>query len=132
MGILDQVTGAIAGTKSAGANAVLLQQLIAMLSKPGVLNGLMESLNKNGLGEVLQSWLGAGKNLPISAAQVQTVLGSGALSDLAGKVGLQPPQAASAIANLLPQVVDKLSPAGKLPAPKDLGGLLAGVGKLLG
>ena len=132
MGILDQVTGAIAGAKGAGANAVLLQQLIAMLSKPGALDGLMASFTKNGLSDVLQSWVGTGKNLPISAAQIQTVLGNGVLSDLAGKAGLQAPQAASAIADLLPKVVDKLSPAGKLPATKDLGGLLAGVGKLLG
>jgi len=132
MGILDQVAGALAGGKGAGVNALLLQQLVSMLSKPGALDGLLAAFHKNGLGSIVQSWVGTGQNLPISAAQVQQVLGSGMLGELAAKAGVQAPDAASALSHLLPQVVDKLSPQGNLPLPKDLGGLLSSVGKLLG
>lgn len=132
MGILDHVAGALAGGKGAGMNAILLQQLVGMLSKPGALDGLLAAFQKNGLGATVQSWVGTGQNLPISPSQVQQVLGSGMLGDLAAKAGMQAPDAATALSHLLPQVVDKLSPQGSLPPPKDLGGLLSSVGKLLG
>ena len=132
MGILDQVAGALAGGKGAGMNALLLQQLVGMLSKPGALDGLLAAFQKHGLGSIVQSWVGTGQNLPISAAQIQQVLGSSMLGELAAKSGMHAPDAASALSHLLPQVVDKLSPAGSLPLPHDLGGLLSSVGKLLG
>lgn len=132
MGILDQVAGALAGGKGAGMNAILLQQLVGMLGKPGALDGLLSAFQKNGLGSIVQSWVGTGQNLPISPAQVQQVLGNGMLGELAAKAGMQVPDAATALSHLLPQVVDKLSPQGNLPLPKDLGGLLSSVGKLLG
>jgi uncharacterized protein YidB (DUF937 family) len=132
MGLLDQVAGALTGTKGAGVNAVLLQQLMSMLSKPGALSGLMETFQKVGLGRILESWVGSGKNLPISAAQVEQVFGDGTLGDLAAKAGLDKARTASALSGLLPQVIDKLSPQGAMPSGKDLGGLLASVGKLLG
>ncbi len=132
MGILDQVAGALAGAKGGGTNAVMLQQMIGMLSKPGALDGLLAAFQKQGLGPVLQSWIGTGQNLPISAAQVQQVLGSDMIGQLAAKAGIAAPDAATALSHMLPQVVDKLSPAGKLPAAGELGGLLSSVGNLLG
>jgi uncharacterized protein YidB (DUF937 family) len=132
MGILDQVAGALAGGKGGGMNALLLQQVLGMLGKPGALDGLLSAFQKQGLGAVAQSWVSTGQNLPISAAQLQQVLGSGMLGELAAKTGMQAPDAASALSQLLPQVVDKLTPSGALPQSKDLGGLLASVGKLLG
>ena len=132
MGILDQVAGAVAGGKGGGVNAVLLQQLIGMLSKPGAIDGLLAAFQKQGLGPIVQSWIGTGQNLPISASQVQQVLGNDVLGELAAKAGLKVPDTASALSSLLPQVVDKLSPAGSLPLPKDLGGLLGSLGKLVG
>ncbi len=132
MGLLDQVTGALAGAKGGGANAMLMQQLISMMSKPGALSSLMAAFQKQGLDSVVQSWIGTGQNLPISADQVQKVFGNDMLGQLASKAGMQTPEAASALSGLLPQVVDKLSPGGKMPSANDLGGLLSSVGKLLG
>lgn len=136
MGLLDQLGGAVGGMlgqgKGGGVNALLLQQLIAMLSKPGALGNLTSAFQGAGLGNVLQSWLGSGQNLPISADQVKQVLGSGAVASLAKSVGIGESDASSALAGLLPQVIDKLSPGGDLPAGGDLGGALASLGKLLG
>ena len=135
MGLLDQVTGAIggmAGGTQGGVQAVLLQQLIAMLSKPGALSNLMAAFQQAGLGNIVQSWIGTGQNLPISGAQVQQVLGTGTLSEMAKHAGVAMPDAATALAGLLPQVVDKISPNGQAPAGNDLGGLLSSVGKLFG
>ncbi len=132
MGILDQVTDKLGGGKGGGIQAVLLQQLVGYLSKPGALGNLAQSFQSNGLGNVLQSWIGTGQNLPISASQVQQVLGNDVVSDMAGKAGLDVPETADALSGMLPQVVDKLSPDGKEPSSNQLGGLLSSVGKMFG
>ena len=92
MGVLDQVGGAVGSVlgqgKGAGVSAVLLQQLIAMLSKPGALADLTSKFQSAGLGNILQSWIGTGQNLPISADQVSKVLGAGTVADLAKKAGI--------------------------------------------
>jgi uncharacterized protein YidB (DUF937 family) len=132
MGILDQVVGAVGGAKGGGVQALLLQQLIAMLSQPGALAKLTAAFQQQGLAGVLQSWLGTGANLPISADQVQQVLGSGTLGAMASKAGVAAPEAATVIAKLLPQVIDKISPSGQAPADNNIGSLLGAVGKLLG
>ena len=136
MGVLDQFGGAVGSVlgqgKGAGVSAVLLQQLIAMLSKPGALANLTNAFQSAGLGNILQSWIGTGQNLPISADQVGKVLGSGTVADLAKKAGIGESETTSALASLLPQVIDKVSPGGNVPAQNDLGGALASLGKLLG
>jgi uncharacterized protein YidB (DUF937 family) len=136
MGVLDQFGGAVGSVlgqgKNAGVSALLLQQLIAMLSKPGALANLTNAFQSAGLGNILQSWIGTGQNLPISADQVGKVLGSGTVADLAKKAGIGESETTSALAALLPQVIDKVSPGGNVPAQNDLGGALASLGKLLG
>jgi uncharacterized protein YidB (DUF937 family) len=133
MGLLDQLGGAAAGAlgqgKGGGLNAILMQQLISMLSKPGALQGLMGAFQKAGLGNVVQSWIGTGANLPISPDQLRSVLGAGTVTDLAKKAGVGEPETASALSKLLPDVIDKISPGGNAPSANDLGGML---GKLLG
>lgn len=131
MGLLDQVVGAVGGGKG-GLQAVLMQQLVAMLSQPGAFAKLTGAFQEQGLGNILQSWLGKGANLPISPAQVTQVLGANTVNDMAGKAGVAAPEAASTLAGLLPQVIDKISPGGQAPAAGELPGLLGAVGKLLG
>ena len=136
MGVLDQLGGTLGNVlgqgKGAGVSAVLLQQLIAMLSKPGALASLTNAFQSAGLSNVLQSWIGSGQNLPISADQIRQVLGSGTVADLAKKAGIGESETSGALASLLPQVIDKVTPGGNVPAQHDLGGALASLGKLLG
>jgi uncharacterized protein YidB (DUF937 family) len=136
MSLLDQFGGAAGNVlgqgKGGGVSAVLLQQLIAMLSTPGALAEITTKFQSAGLGNILQSWIGTGQNLPISADQVSKVLGAGTVADLAKKAGVGESETTSALASLLPQVIDKLSPGGKVLGANDLGGTLASLGKLLG
>jgi uncharacterized protein YidB (DUF937 family) len=85
---------------------------------------------------VAQSWIASGANLPISAEQIQTVLSSGMLADFAAKLGVDPQVAAGTLAQVLPQVIDHLTPDGQLPAggQAGLGGLggLGGIADMLG
>ena len=96
MGILDQVTGALSGGKG-GTQAILLQQVIGMLGKPGAIGNLSSAFQQQGLGNIMQSWLSTGQNLPISASQVQKVLGDSTLTDMAKKAGISTPDAANAL-----------------------------------
>lgn len=135
MGLLDQIGGALGqgqAGKAAGGGlvAALLPQLISMLSQPGAMGNLTNAFQQAGLGNVLQSWLGTGENLPISGDQVKQVLGAGNVADLGARAGLTETDASNAIASLLPQVMDKLSPGGSLPAQGDLGSALSSLSKL--
>lgn len=136
MGLLDQVSGALGGVlgqgKNAGVSGILLQQLVSMLSQPGGLSNLTSAFQKAGLGNIVQSWISGGQNLPISPDQVKTVLGSGTVANLAKSAGIGETETTSLLSSLLPQVIDKISPGGKEPSSGDLGGLLSSVGKMFG
>ncbi|MHB1666773.1 MAG: YidB family protein [Thiomonas sp.] len=77
----------------------------------------------------MRSWIGTGQNQPVSADQIHQVLGSDTVKELAAKAGIDPTQAASGLSELLPQLVDKLTPGGQIPE----GDLLSqGLGRLKG
>ncbi len=89
----------------------------------GGLAGLVTAFEKNGLGGVVASWVGTGQNLPISAEQLQAVLGNEQVQAIAQKLGLSTQDASRSLAELLPQAVDKLTPTGTLPEDTAAGGL---------
>lgn len=121
MGLFDSVAGALAGGQSGGNNA-LMDIVMQLVNNPqaGGLAGLVKSFQQGGLGDVVNSWVSSGQNLPISAEQLQSVLGGGALQNIAAQLGVSPEQASGSLADLLPQVVDKLTPGGQLPEGGDL------------
>lgn len=121
MGLLDSVVGALAGGQSDGGNP-LLNIVMQLINNPqtGGLSGLVQSFQQGGLGEVVNSWVSTGQNLPISAEQIQAVLGGGQLQNIASQLGVSTQQASGSLADLLPQVVDKLTPNGQLPEGGDL------------
>ena len=116
MGLLDSVVGALAGGQSGGSNP-LINIVMQMISNPqtGGLGGLVQSFQQGGLGDVVNSWVSNGQNLPISAEQIQAVLGGGKLQDIASQLGVSIEQASGSLAELLPQMVDKLTPNGQIP-----------------
>lgn len=121
MGLFDQVVGALAGGES-GAQGNLLQTVMQLVNNPqtGGLNGLIQSFQQGGLGEIVNSWVSNGQNLPISAEQIQSVLGGSSLQDLAAKLGMSPEQASGSLSEMLPQMVDTMTPNGELPQGGDL------------
>jgi uncharacterized protein YidB (DUF937 family) len=126
MSLLDSLTGALGG--QGGADLSGLVQTIAGQGAAGGVSGLVEAFEKGGLGAVAQSWVSSGANHPISAEQVQAVLGSGAIGQFAEKLGVDPQVGAAKLAELLPGLVDRLTPGGQLPTE----GLGGAVGDLLG
>jgi hypothetical protein len=65
------------------------------------LQGLVQQFTQGGLGEVVQSWVGTGQNLPISGEQIAKVLGNGQLAQLAQQFGLNPDTVAAQLAQVL-------------------------------
>ena len=146
MGLLDSVLGSVAsqvlGGGQGGSQAALIQAVIGMLMNQGGgqggaggLGGLVEQFQRGGLGDVAASWVSTGQNLPISADQLGGVLGQDVLGQLARSAGMDQGAAAGQLSQMLPQIVDMLTPDGRLPQqgtdlgamlPQILGGLLGG------
>ena len=107
-------TSTAAGSGSSGA-VVVAQILNAIQQHPGGLGGVLQSLQQGGLGHLVQSWIGTGQNLPVTPDQLHNSLGTELSSRLSQLTGLSQSDAAQQLANLLPQIVDHLSPNGQLP-----------------
>lgn len=134
MGLLDSVLGSLSQGGSGSGGNPLLETVLSMVNNPdtGGLAGLLQKFQEHGLGNVADSWVSTGKNLPISGDQIQEALGSGALGDIASKLGLSTGDVSSQLADLLPGVVDKLTPNGQVPDMGSLGDLLGSLTKRLG
>ncbi len=132
MGLLDTVIGALAqgGAGGGGGQADLLRVVVGMLGNDapgGGLGGLISKFQQGGLGDVVASWVSTGQNLPVSADQVHQALGSDTIASIAQQLGISHGDAAGQLAQMLPQVIDRLTPNGQVPA-----GGLGDVGNLLG
>jgi len=114
MGLLDNLAGQILGGGNTQGN--LVNAIMGMIGnqQSGGLNGLVEQLAKKGLGDIVNSWVSTGKNLPITPQQIQQGLGTNTISEMAKEVGITPDAVTSQLTQLLPQMVDKLTPNGTI------------------
>jgi uncharacterized protein YidB (DUF937 family) len=116
MGILDDLENKAVSSLLGSSSNPLATSLLRMISNhPGGLPAVLQSFHEKGLGEVVSSWVGTGPNLPISAEQLEHVLGSDQLKQLAAQAGISPDAAGSSLAQLLPTLIDKLTPNGQMP-----------------
>lgn len=138
MGLLDSVLGAVinnatqnnAGGSGLGGglgslmgmaanNPQLLQVVVDLLgnqSPVGGLPGLLARFQQAGLGDAVASWLGNGPNAALSGEQLGRVLGEGPLAQIAAQLGVGQGDAAGQLSQLLPGLIDRLTPNGQLPA----------------
>ena len=94
--------------------------MIGGLLAGGGLNKLLSGFHANGQSSQADSWVGTGPNEPVTAGQVSQVIGDDQIGQIAEKLGVSHDEAAQAIAEVLPQVVDTVSPDGQLPPEQDL------------
>jgi uncharacterized protein YidB (DUF937 family) len=114
MGLLNELTGSATAPAKEGSGLVpVIMQMLA--NREGGLAGLVQMFNSKGLAEIVSSWVSTGPNLPISADQVQHGLGEDGVQQLASKAGLAPDVVRSRLTELLPRLVDQLTPDGKIP-----------------
>lgn len=126
MGLLDEVMGALGGGGGGGGSNQIMGALSGLVASAGGIEGIMSKLQASGLGGKLDSWVGTGQNEAISADQVKQALGEDEIRNAAAQAGVSEDEAAGGLAELLPQMIDKISPDGKLPDMGPLDDMLAG------
>lgn len=154
MGLLDSVLGAVmnngqqppAGPTGQAeglsgilgllaSNPQLIQMVMGLLGNDGQqggLGGLVGKFEQAGLGGAIKSWIGGGPNQPVSGEQITSALGSHTVSDMAAKLGLNPDDVASQLSQVLPGLINHLTPEGQAPAQGlgnsgDMMGMLGGL-----
>jgi len=119
MGILDSLENSPAlksafSQLGAAVLPVVMSEVMGTGSQGG-LNAIVAKLQQAGFGDQVKSWIGNGQNLPITAEQLQQVLGSDTVKQLAARFNIPVDQLAKVLAQQLPTAVDHASPDGKLP-----------------
>ena len=150
MGLLDSVLGGMlgGGQQQQGGAGALINIVAGMLANShggvaagggggaagglGGLGGLAEQFQKGGLGDLMNSWIGKGENLPISPDQLGDVLGGDLLGKLTQQTGMGQGDLLGQLSQLLPQMVDKATPDGAIPSGGlgDIGAILGKLGGL--
>lgn len=118
MGLFDEIVKGVTGKLlGGGGESPLLNVLMGLINNPqtGGLSGLLQMFSGKGLGDAVSSWISTGENLPISADQIQNALGGQEIQQIAQQLGASREDTASGLAALLPQIVDHLTPEGRLP-----------------
>jgi uncharacterized protein YidB (DUF937 family) len=116
--ILASLSG---GNQSTGSG--LLSAAMMLLQQNGGLGNVMAQFQQKGLGSQAASWVGTGANQTISADQLSSVFGPGAIGQIASQLGMDQGQASHAMAQLLPEVVNHLTPQGQVTS--DSGDMLS-------
>jgi len=134
MGLLDGLLGSLAaGTNGSGGTNPLLQIAMQMLAnkggggangialeRMGGLNGIINAFQRGGLGHLADSWVGTGENLPVSADQLSSVLGSDKIGEIASQLGLSQGDAAGGLAKILPELINYITPNGQVPGSQSI------------
>jgi len=133
MGFLDGLLGQVLGGAmqpghraddagmgaGAGGHGNLIAILLQLLQQNGGLGGLLSKFQRAGYGQQADSWIATGQNQPIDGDVLSQVLGAGTLDQIAGQLGLPRREAAAEVASALPDVVDRMTPQGSVPANSD-------------
>ena len=120
MGLLDSILGAVSGQSGqAGEANPLVGMVGSLLAQSGGLQGLASKFAQSGQGNAFQSWVGMGENQPISGNQVQHAIGSEQINAIATRMGVDPAVASTFLAEYLPKIIDKLTPAGNIDPGAD-------------
>lgn len=123
------------GAQAGAANsplASILGSLLANNGAAGGLGGLMDAFQRNGMGDVIGSWVGSGQNMPISPDALGKVLGPDVLGQLGAQAGgVSQGDLLSQLSQILPGVVDKMTPSGQAPQG-GFGDMASVLGSLMG
>jgi uncharacterized protein YidB (DUF937 family) len=135
---LGNIVGQVLGGENVGVGTPeqqhgVAQGLMQLAVNHGGLGGLLDKLRGNGLGSQVDSWVGTGSNQSVQPHQVEQGLGQEAIQQLANHAGISPALASTIAAAVLPMIIDRLTPEGKVPQGGGLAGGLGGIlGKMMG
>lgn len=86
----------------------------------GGLGGLIDKFRQSGQGDVIDSWVGTGRNKPIQPPQLEQTLGRSTIGDLARRAGMSEQELLTQLSAVLPDLVDKLTPQGRVPTEQEV------------
>lgn len=112
-GLSDMLKGGLGGLLAGGAAGTVLS---------GGLGDLLKQLQQGGHGEAANSWVGKGQNKPIAPGDLASALGADQIDSLSAQSGLSREELLSGLSQYLPQVIDHLTPDGRLPTENELSG----------
>ena len=98
---------------------MLLPLAMRWVQKNGGMGAVLDRFRQKGYGRQAQSWVGTGANDDIDESAVEQVVGAGELHQMAQRLGVPEQEVAQAFAEIMPEMVDKLSPQGQLPQEAD-------------
>ena len=142
MGLLDEMFGDVVGSVLGGGGAgqaqsplggilnslgggnqdkcsMLLRVVMSMVQQQGGLGGVLDKLRQSGLAQQADSWVGTGPNKSISPDQVRQVFGESSIGSVASQLGLSHGEASTAMAQILPELINQLTPQGRLPTDEE-------------
>jgi len=130
MGLLDGLLGGLMGGGSTDprqhggglggmGTAAIIAVVLQLLQRNGGIGGLLQKMQQSGHGPQGQSWIGTGQNQAISPDVLSQIFGQGQMQDIARELGMSHDEAASSVAQVLPDVVDRMTPAGSVPPDSD-------------
>ncbi|MGL3105958.1 YidB family protein [Bradyrhizobium sp. BR 1432] len=112
-GLSDLLKGGLGGLLAGGAAGTVLS---------GGLGDLLNQLQQSGHGDTANSWVGKGENKPIAPGDLASALGADQIDSLSAQSGLSREELLSGLSQYLPQVIDHLTPDGRLPTENELSG----------
>ena len=138
MGLLDGILGSVAGSVLSGGQSAqggdpldaltsslgagnqlrsndLLGAVMSLVQQNGGLPGVLNMLRNSGLGQQADSWVGTGPNAAVSPDQITQAFGGSGIGNLAAQLGTSTGQAGSILSQLLPELVNQLTPDGQIP-----------------
>jgi len=104
-----------ATSAQAGQGDVLITAAMAMLEKAGGIQGVIEKFQSSGLGDVVASWVGTGQNQSVTPDQITQALGPDNIQVITKQVNIPAEQSGNLLSELLPVLIDKLTPDGQVP-----------------
>lgn len=114
-GVIGNVLNSVVNNLATEAENPLLRSALGFLQEQGGVAGVVEKFQQGGLAQEAASWVSTGDNLPISAEQIQQVIGNGKIAEMAEKFGISSEDISAQLAQHLPNLIDKLTPNGSIP-----------------
>jgi len=108
-------TGSSSGSGMGGmAGAAIMGLALQLLQQNGGLSGVLDKLRGAGLGQHVNSWVGTGANMPVGADQLRAAFGGSEIGELASRFGLSPEQATDGLSQVMPELVNQMTPEGEV------------------
>lgn len=107
-------------SQGGGGLGDILGQVLGGAAAGGGLGALIEQMGRAGFGEQARSWIGTGENQALPSGALEQIFGAGGLAEIARQAGLTQDEASRGLAQLMPEVVDRVTPRGEVPRDEDL------------